>query len=235
MRIKDYFSFTKAELRGIVILLLLIGGVLGYKYYLVEKNNKEILISRNKFEKDIKEFETTLEKQTNTKKTKFTANKQVKQSYKPYKKNIAYKKSKKQQAKKENVKAVQKLHININTATAAELKKLRGIGDKLSERIVKYRDRLGGFYGINQLKEVYGIKPEVFEKIRTQIYCEGSVRKINVNTATFKDLVHHPYLNYDEVKLIFQSRKKYGKLNKEILNFILGQDKTAKLLPYVEF
>ena len=55
---------------------------------------------------------------------------------------------------------------DLNTATALELKTVNGIGDKLSQRIVKYRKRLGGFSSEEQLNEVYGLSEEVVNNIK---------------------------------------------------------------------
>ncbi|MDX5436540.1 MAG: helix-hairpin-helix domain-containing protein, partial [Pontibacter sp.] len=55
--------------------------------------------------------------------------------------------------------------FNINTADTTQLKQIRGIGSKLSARIVKYRSGLGGFYTMEQLREVYGLQPEVVDSL----------------------------------------------------------------------
>lgn len=90
--------------------------------------------------------------------------------------------------------------LNCNTATVAEWKQLRGIGDVLSERIVKFRNRLGGFHSISQISEVYGLSPETYDAIATQLTCSGAVSQLNISKAEFKTLLRHPYLDYEEVK-----------------------------------
>ena len=71
----------------------------------------------------------------------------------------------------------EKRMININIATVDQLISLRGIGPVLSERIVKYRNRLGGFYHVDQLKEVYGISEETFLSILPEIESKGEVNR----------------------------------------------------------
>ncbi|WP_027077773.1 ComEA family DNA-binding protein [Maribacter antarcticus] len=85
---------------------------------------------------------------------------------------------------------------DLNTATEAELKLINGIGDKLAARIIKFRDRLGGFLLDDQLSDVYGLKPEVVERTlnRFRVLEIPLVKKMNINTATAEELAHLVYL-----------------------------------------
>ena len=56
--------------------------------------------------------------------------------------------------------------ININTATEDEWKSLPGIGDVLSKRIVKFRNSVGGFNAVDDVKKTYGLPDSTFENIR---------------------------------------------------------------------
>ncbi len=97
--------------------------------------------------------------------------------------------------------------IHLNSCNAEDLKKIRGIGEKLSARIVKYRDKLGGFVASEQLYEVYFIDSAAIKSALPYIQVnQSSVKKINVNTCTFKELLYHPYYEYETVKLIFRQR-----------------------------
>ena len=62
--------------------------------------------------------------------------------------------------------------IELNSATAAELRALRGIGRVLSERIVEARKRRGGFRKVEDLLQVKGITPERLERIRRWVEVE---------------------------------------------------------------
>ncbi len=234
---KDLFSFSKSELRGIAVLLILIISVAAYRCSLLSGQEKKLIEGTNKFEKEIKTFEAQLDSVSKKAKQKKTYHKPLssteKASEKASEKAFKPKKSVVVPVKKKEKKVF--LKININTASAEELKKLKGIGDKLSLRIVKYRDKLGGFYSVGQIKEVYGIKPETFQQIKPHIYCKGAVKKININSASFKELVRHPYLTYKDVKAIFKFRDKNIPLTQEKLVEILGNEKAEKLLHYVDF
>lgn len=59
--------------------------------------------------------------------------------------------------------------ININTADATELQKIKGVGPKISERIVEYRDQNGTFAAIEDIKKVKGIGDKTFEKMKDSI------------------------------------------------------------------
>ncbi len=103
---------------------------------------------------------------------------------------------------------------DINKATAEELQVVNGIGEALSTRIIKYRNKLGGFYFNDQLKEVYGLSPEVIQKVqeRFQILSKPKIKKININEATFKQILHLPYINYQLTKKIMNYRDEFAEI-----------------------
>lgn len=103
---------------------------------------------------------------------------------------------------------------DLNTATAEQLMKVNGIGQTLSERIVKYRNSIQGFLSNDQLTEVYGLKPEVIDRIseRFTIQSKPTIEKLNVNTATFKEVLHLPYIDYELTKKIFQYRDEVAEI-----------------------
>lgn len=127
--------------------------------------------------------------------------------------------------------------IELNTADTTDLKELRGIGSGYAKRIVKYRERLGGFCKPEQLLEVYGFTPELYEKVAPNITIDGDeVRKINLNTATIDQLKRHPYLDYYQAKAIVNYRDKYGKFStvNDLLKANLIYPETfEKIKPYL--
>lgn len=84
----------------------------------------------------------------------------------------------------------------INSATAEELRLINGIGKKLSARIVKFRDRLGGFLVNEQLYDVYGLEPQVVDRVLKQfkVLEAPSIKKININSASVEELQKLIYL-----------------------------------------
>ncbi len=97
--------------------------------------------------------------------------------------------------------------IEINSADSAALTLLPGIGPVFAGRIIKYRNLLGGFYDKNQLLEVYGFDSVYFNKSIRYITTDTNlIKKININTATFREIVKHPYINYELTKVIVSNR-----------------------------
>ena len=96
--------------------------------------------------------------------------------------------------------------IDLNTATAVQLQEVPGIGKVLSERIVKYRDKLGGFTDDVQLFEVYGLAPEVVQRAshRFTVKSPKEILKININTATASDLAILPGMSFELAKEIWE-------------------------------
>ena len=103
---------------------------------------------------------------------------------------------------------------DLNTVTATQLKEINGIGDKLSERIVKYRGSMKGFMNDEQIEQVYGLNPEVISKVlqRYTVLSQPIIEKVNVNTATFKEVLHLPYIDYELTKKIFQYRDEVAEI-----------------------
>jgi competence protein ComEA len=129
--------------------------------------------------------------------------------------------------------------ININTIDTLELQEIHGIGPAFARRIAKYRERLGGFHNIEQLREVYGIDSLKYEEIKTQVRIEsGILRAIHINTAMFEDFKNHPYLTYKQISAIIQYRKQHGNYSsfadlKKVA--ILKAETVDKLAPYLSF
>jgi len=140
-------------------------------------------------------------------------------------------------SKEKNEKVV--VLVNINSADTTELKSLKGIGSKLSQRIVKFRTNAGGFYSIDQLIEVYGLKPETLEQIRPFIKVDENYSKININTATAEQLKNHPYIyKWNIANAIVNYRIKHGKYTKveDLKKTDLVTDEICrKIAPYLIF
>lgn len=99
--------------------------------------------------------------------------------------------------------------LNLNTATAEQLKKVNGIGEKLSERIVTYRTKLGGsFIADVQLQDVYGLSPEVIERTLNEFTVKDAkpIIKLNLNLATLEELVTIHHIDYEIAHHIIEER-----------------------------
>ncbi len=97
--------------------------------------------------------------------------------------------------------------ININRADSVQLLPLPGIGPVFAGRIVKYRNLLGGFVHVDQLAEVYGMPVETIDLIRSRVFIDSTaIRKICLDSASFSELLRHPYLEFEQVKALVQYR-----------------------------
>lgn len=129
--------------------------------------------------------------------------------------------------------------VEINAADTLQLDEIKGVGAAFARRIVKYRDRLGGFYKKEQVLEVFGVDSLKFAEIKDQITIDATkIKKININTAEFEDLKNHPYLKYKQINAIIQYRKQHGKFNtiddlKKVA--ILTPQNLLTLTPYLTF
>jgi len=101
--------------------------------------------------------------------------------------------------------------VDINTADTAAFIALPGIGSKLALRIVNFRDKLGGFYSVDQIAETYGLPDSAFLKIKPFLKFETSiVKKFNINTATKEEMKSHPYLKWNLANAIVEYRNQHG-------------------------
>ena len=130
--------------------------------------------------------------------------------------------------------------LDINEADSIDFQKLRGIGPAYSSRIVKFRQLLGGFNNIDQIKEVFGVSDSLYQSIASQLSVKEVFTpvQININLATFKEINAHPYISYEQTKEIMNAKSKYGKFKSPAdLSRLTSFDsiQIVKLTPYLQF
>jgi len=108
-----------------------------------------------------------------------------------------------------------RMKVNINSVDSAGLVQKLRLPPWLARRILKYRTLLGGFYDRTQLREVYGMKAATYDAIKTFVRIDTlKIRKTDLNSATFKQLLHHPYIDYETTKKLVNARRKaHGFIN----------------------
>lgn len=114
---------------------------------------------------------------------------------------------------------------DINKATAEDLQTISGIGPGISKRIINYRSKLQGFSFSSQLYEVWGLEKEVADRVLAtfKIIDKPIIKKININTASFKEVLKNPYIDYELCKKIFDYRDEVAEIqNIEELKNIQG-------------
>lgn len=129
--------------------------------------------------------------------------------------------------------------IELNRADSARLTELTGIGPSLAVIIIRYRNRLGGFYRKEQLKEVYGVDSLEFAVLSNQVTVNPQlVQKIGINTISFDQLRLFPYLTYKQVNAIIQYRTQHGNYKSitDMKNIaILDEQTLQKIVRYIDF
>jgi len=129
--------------------------------------------------------------------------------------------------------------VELNTADSASLTHIHGIGPSFARRIVAYRKQLGGFINKDQLKEVYGLDAVKYTEINDEIRVDASrVKKLSINTIDFETLRHFPYLSYKQANAVIQYRVQHG--NYQSLNdmrdiALLNDEILSKIAPYITF
>jgi DNA uptake protein ComE-like DNA-binding protein len=129
--------------------------------------------------------------------------------------------------------------LDINLATKEDLMKIHGIGDVISDRIITRRTVLNGFVGMEQLDEIWGLSPEVVLSLRRnfKIGSIPDVKKININSASIKELSRFPYFTFQVSKNIVIYRSMNGDLKIEDLTNVkdFPVDKLKIIALYLEF
>jgi len=127
--------------------------------------------------------------------------------------------------------------IDINSADTSGFISLPGIGSKLAQRIINFREKLGGFYSVDQVGETFGLQDSTFQKIKGRLTLTNpQVKKININTASLDEMKAHPYIRYSIGNAILQYKTQHGNFSavedlKKIMT--ITEESYKKIEPYV--
>ena len=212
MMFKNFLFFSRSDkigilsLSAITILILLINSILLHirhiKYdeenYFADSNYVDTVF----FRKDNLVYDTG---------TQHMVNKEQRQTFVIRSDTLV--RGKQNYGRREKVYAVKKQHempvIELNTADSLQLVSLPGIGPYYASRIMKYRSMLGGFVSKKQLLEVYGFNPETYNLVKDRVTVDTSmIVKIDINNATFKEVLKHPYFDYKTTLRVVRCRDK---------------------------
>lgn len=227
-------GFTKTESRGALLLIFIILIGLLLTNWRISSIKKEVpIVADSTAFKWMDEVQASIEVREESK-TAFDKSVYfpTKKTFEEKKPNNAYKSSKSD--KKEEVKLEIK---DLNKATAKELQMVKGIGPTYSERIIKYRNLLGGFADTTQLREVYGLKAVTIKELSKHFQIITDVNSIEINTDSLKVLARHPYINYDLARIILNYRQQHGDFkSSEELRKIKAIDEGTflRLKPYLD-
>ncbi len=127
--------------------------------------------------------------------------------------------------------------VDINLADTSAFINLPGIGSKLAARIVLFREKLGGFYKIEQVSETFGLSDSTFRLIKQYLLPgDGPVKQLNINTAGIDELKVHPYIKFNLANAIVLYRNEHGPFQnlEDLKKIMLITDEVfKKLSPYL--
>lgn len=127
--------------------------------------------------------------------------------------------------------------IDINKADTSEWKSLKGIGSYYARKIVGFREKLGGFYKLEQVAETYGLPDSTFQNIRSFLLISTDrIKQINLNTATVEELKAHPYIKANIATAIVNYRANHGAFKSvdQLLNIgAIDNELYRKIAPYL--
>ena len=128
--------------------------------------------------------------------------------------------------------------VELNTADSTQLVAMYGIGPTTARRIISYRRLLGGFYSVEQLREVQNFNEETYIKLYPQFTVDTSkIKRINLNDFKYNDLKRHPYVTTAQLNSIMNYKKLMGRFNAvgDLLKYHLLDTLTyERVQPYLE-
>jgi DNA uptake protein ComE-like DNA-binding protein len=226
---KEYLSFTKKERHGIIVLVAIALAVAFLPRFLFHRPPDVVKVSEERVEALRTKERTSFTYYRDTaggdnRERKFVKSNRVREH---------------RVSRVPRHKSRGRPVIDINTADTSAFIALPGIGSKLAARIVLFRQKLGGFYSVKQIGEVYGLKDSVFRKIRPMLRCDSSlVRKIDINAAGKEELKTHPYIRWQAANVLVAYRSMHGDFDSaESLARIhnLDPEVIEKMKPYLVF
>jgi DNA uptake protein and related DNA-binding proteins len=223
---KSFFRFTAGEWAASALIgLLLLAGILFYFLYennsVAHAGSAEYQELSYKFELEQQRLKDSM-KAAHTKDYRITGLRNEKgtglQGYTPrtgrdpsyrYDKSKAFSgDSLKKQPQKPQYTIVK---VELNRADTSDIMRIPQFGSKRAQKIVEYRDKLGGFYSLAQLQEIYILQNINLEYVDKYFTADRKlIRKININQCDYKTLVSHPYFDSYLTKTILNYRQKNG-------------------------
>jgi competence protein ComEA len=100
-------------------------------------------------------------------------------------------------------------NIDINIATLEEWQQL-GVAYYTAERIIKFREKMGGFATVQMVAETRGMPDSTFQKIKPFLKPSGIVQKIPINQIEEKTLAMHPLFDSKQSKILVNYRTHHG-------------------------
>ena len=208
----DYLTYNRTEQRGILLLGMILLFVI-IANVVIPSGTFQKSPDFTKFSKEVHAFETAWKKAADS---DSTARSQKFLNYRNRFGSFAH------DSLYNNAKSAKPVVIvELNSADTFDLQQLRGIGPGFARRIVNYRERLRGFSDKRQVLEVFGMDTSRYRPIEKNLQVNtDSIHPFDLNTVTFKELLHHPYFPFAITKsiMIFRQKNKKFKTLEELKN-----------------
>lgn len=231
--IKNWFGFTRRERRSTFSLLVIIVVLLVIRYTVPDSSLPVKNISAEVIETENSRVD--LENDSSSKSSKVKFKTYPKKTFRKSGTDLSA--SKVSYVIKQEDRKIGSKIIDINLSDTSALITLPGIGPVLSVRIIKYRNYLGGYARVEQLKEVYGLSEETFEMIKSHVKADSAfIKRLNINTVEYKELTRVRYLEKYEITSILKYRQLMGRIAKIddlVDNKLITKEKVKQIRPYV--
>jgi DNA uptake protein ComE-like DNA-binding protein len=208
----EYLTYNRSEQRGIMVLCLILLSLI-ITHQVIPSGTLEKAPDFTAFAKEVADFEASwrlaADSDSIARATKYPG------------KFISYNNPHRDTFSHQSFPVKPKIMIELNSADTFDLQQLRGIGPAFARRIVIYREKLRGFYAKNQLLEIFGMDSIRFKNIQDNVSVNpDSVKPINLNTVTFKELLRHPYFPFPVTKnlMVYRQKNKTFKSLEEVRN-----------------
>ncbi|MDR2843055.1 MAG: helix-hairpin-helix domain-containing protein [Candidatus Symbiothrix sp.] len=247
MNWKDFFYFSQRERRGILLLLVFIGGIFAGKL-LFAPPQAEPIATEPTFIPEEPSGQTSekppyvpyFQQQERPQRKAYMHPPRPQEHTRTY-----YNRKQEEEARPATnlppkaEKFAQGVVIELNTADSTDLVKIPGIGAFFAKNILSYKKILGGYHRIEQLQEVHGMYEELYAKISPFLKVDASqVAAIPVNKASLNRLMAHPYIDFYQARAIVEVRKKKGQLSSikdlQLLDEFTDND-WLRIAPYLDF
>jgi len=162
--------------------------------------------------------------------------KEQKAQKKPY--NESWKKRETKETAAYTYKEKEMQIVELNTADSAQLVALYGIGPTFARRILTYRRQLGGFYEVEQLREVYNMPEDTYIKLYPNCIVDTTkIKKIDLNNFKYSDFKRHPYISVAQLNSIVNYKnvmKRFKSVDDLIKHHLVDTLTYEKIVPYLE-
>ncbi len=200
---KNNLHFSGGEWTAALILLALI--LSSYLFYFLYDTKQSTSVDLSSYAAVFKEFEQE--------QARLADSVAAARAYRRYPNAVSEYSRDTSKGKKQKALQYEIVKIDLNKCDSTDITVVPQFGSRRAARLVEYRDRLGGFYSLSQLKEVYVLQNmEVAFLEKYFVVHETDVRKLNINTATYNELVAHPYFDAYLTKTILNYRQRNGRI-----------------------